>query len=106
MSGEVTLEDRVEIRDLYERFYWALDSGDTELIKASFAPGAKLIRYSGPPQDAEFSAAVGAYFSQHEVGKTYQHHLTSCIVDPDPEGREDFRAVRVYFLHTGVFEPP
>jgi len=104
--SEVTVEDRVMIRDLYERFYMGLNDGDYEAIKACFAPDGGIKRYDGAPSTPEFSAATGQLWNSHEVGKTYQHHVTNVMVQPDPEGREDFRSVRMYFLVTGVWDAP
>jgi hypothetical protein len=104
--SEVSVEDRVLIRELYSRFYMALNEGDAETQKACFAPGGTIRVYSGDEVTPEFSAATGAKWSQDPVGKTYQHHVTNLIVDPDPEGREDYRSARMYFFVTGVWEPP
>jgi hypothetical protein len=69
-------------------------------------PGATITLYSGDVVDPEFSAATGAKWSKDPVGRTYQHHVTNVLVPPESEGREDFRSARMYFLLTGVWEPP
>lgn len=102
----ITIEDRVLIRELYERFYMGLNDGDLAAIQATFAPGGHVTRYSGEPSTAEFAAATGQYWNADPVGRTYQHHVTNVLVSPDPEGREDFCSVKMYFLVTGVWEPP
>jgi hypothetical protein len=104
--SEVTIEDRVLIRELYDTFYMALNDGDADGVVACFAPGGQITRYAGQVSAPEFSAATGVKWSQDPVGRTYQHHVTNLLVKPDPEGREDVRAVRMYFLVTGVWEPP
>jgi len=104
--SEVSVEDRVLIRELYDTFYFALNDGDAETLKACFAPGGHITRYAGDPSTPEFGAATGQKWSKDPVGKTYQHHVTNVVVYPDPEGREDYRSVRMYFLVTGVWEPP
>jgi hypothetical protein len=104
--SEVTVEDRVLIRDLYERFYIGLNDGDYPAIKSCFAPDGGIKRYDGAPSTPEFSAATGQLWNSHPVGKTYQHHVTNVLVKPDPEGRADFRSVRMYFMVTGVWDAP
>jgi hypothetical protein len=104
--GKVSVEDRVLIRELYDRFYWAMNDGDRETQIACFLPDGYLEKYSGEISTPEHSAATGFKWSRDPVGRTYQHHVTNVIVEPDPEGREDHRAVRMYFLVTGVWEPP
>jgi SnoaL-like domain len=104
--SEVTVEDRVLIRDLYDRFYMALNDGDEAVIKASFAPGGHVARYDGAPSTPEFSVATGQLWAADPVGRTYQHLVTNVVVDPDPEGRPDFRLARMYFTVTGVWDPP
>jgi hypothetical protein len=104
--SQVTVEDRVMIRDLYERFYMGLNAGDYETIKGCFLPGVQFKRYDGALSTAEFSAATGQFWNADEVGRTYQHHVTNVRVLPDPEGRADHRNVHMYFMVTGVWEPP
>lgn len=105
-SNPVTVEDRVLIRELYDRLYWAMNHGDREDLIACFAPGGLLRKYNGETSSPEHSAETGYKWSRDPVGRTYQHHVTNVIVEPDPEGRRDHRAVRMYFLVTGVWEPP
>jgi hypothetical protein len=102
----VTVEDRVLIRDLYDRVYIAMNEGDVESFTACFAPGGHLTKYNGEVSTPELSAATGVKWSGDPIGRTYQHHVTNCLVLPDLEGRPDFRRVRMYFLVTGVFDPP
>ena len=56
--------------------------------------------------DFEKSVEIAVNGQQDPVGKTTQHHVTNFIVDPDPEGRDDCRAVRMYFIVTLVESPP
>ncbi len=104
--SEVSVEDRVMIRDLYDRFYFGLNDGSYEEIKSCFAPGGHFARYDGAPSTPEFAAATGQFWNSNPIGKTYQHHVTSVMVKPDPDGRDDHRAGRCYFLVTGVYDPP
>lgn len=102
----ITTEDRVEIRDLYDRFYMALNEGDTDTIRAAFAPGGTVTRYGGDTVSSEGPAQTGQKWSKDPVGQTYQHHVTNVVVDPDPDGDENTCRVRMYFFMTGVWEPP
>jgi hypothetical protein len=104
--SEVTAEDRVMIRELYDRFYMGLNDGDYAAIKACFTPDGGIARYDGEPSTPEFAAATGQFWNENPIGRTYQHHVTSIVVDPDPQGRDDFCKARMYFMVTGVWEPP
>lgn len=104
---DTTVEDRVMIRDLYDRIYWALNTNEPDTIMDLFAPGGVIVRGGvGDTIPASVSAKVAVENASDPVGKTYQHHVSNMIVDPDPEGREDCRAVRIYFMVTAVEEPP
>jgi hypothetical protein len=104
--AEITTDDRVNIRVLYDTFYVALNEGDGDSLKSCFAPGGHITRYAGEPSTPEFAAANGAYWAADPVGSTYQHHVTNILVYPDPDGRDDFCNVKMYFFVTGVWEPP
>ena len=104
--SEITVEDRVLIRELYDRFYMGLNDADGEAIQACFAPGGHIARYDGEPSTPEFATATGEKWNADPIGATYQHHVTNVVVDPDPQGREDHCAARMYFIVTGVYEPP
>jgi len=102
----VSVDDRVLIRDLYDRFYWALNTGGEGLMDC-FAPGAQIERGGvGDTIGPETSLESAEKWAQDPVGVTYQHHVSNMIVDPDPDGREDHRSVRIYFMVTGVENPP
>ena len=104
--GEVTIEDRILIRELYDRCYWALNTADGDGVLACFVPGGHVEQYNGNIVTAEQSAAGAVARQEDPVGKTWQHHVTNFIVEPDPEGNESRRAVKLYFLITLVEEPP
>jgi hypothetical protein len=101
------VEDRVRIRDMYDRFYWAFNSGDAEGARSFFAPGAQVVRRgAGDVITGDQSADGVTRAAQDPVASTFQHHVSNMVVDPDPDGNEDRRRVRIYFLVTGVLEPP
>jgi hypothetical protein len=104
--SRITVEDRVLIRELYDRFYMGLNDADEAAIQACFAPGGHITRYDGEPSTPEFAAATGRAWNADPIGATYQHHVTNVVVDPDPDGRDEYCLARMYFLVTGVYEPP
>jgi hypothetical protein len=61
----VSVEDRVMIRDLYDRFYWAMNDGDRQTQIACFVPSGYLEKYSGRDQ---LSRAFRRYRLQVEPG--------------------------------------
>jgi hypothetical protein len=103
---EVTLEDQILIRRLYDKCYWALNTGDAEGVISSFIPGGIIEMYNGHELPAEASAQGGVANQSDPVMATRQHHITNFIVEPDPEGNPNRRAVRLYFIVTQVIEPP
>lgn len=94
------------IRELYDRFYMGLNDGDGAAIAACFAPGGHIARYDGAPSTPEFATATGQAWKADPIGTTFQHHVTNVVVDPDPQGRDDFCIARMYFFVTGVYDPP
>jgi hypothetical protein len=104
--GEVSVEDEVLIRKLYDKCYWALNTGDEEGVTSCFAPGGYIEMYNGNIVTPEQSAAGGVANQSDPVMATRQHHITNCFVEPDEEGNENRRSVHLYFLVTQVYEPP
>jgi hypothetical protein len=103
---EPTLEDRVLIRELYDRMVWALNTGDADTIRALHHPQMETDRWDHSRSGVDQVAAAAAAWPDDPVNSTRQHHITTFIVDADPEGRDDHRAVRFYFVVTEVKEPP
>jgi hypothetical protein len=104
--GEVSVEDEVLIRKLYDKCYWALNTGDEEGVTSCFAPGGYIEMYNGNIVTPEQSAAGGVANQSDPVMATRQHHITNFFVEPDEEGNENRRSVHFYFLVTQVYEPP
>jgi hypothetical protein len=104
--AEPTLEDRVLIRELYDRALWALNNGEPDVVLALHDPEMETDRWDGAKSGVEGAAKAAEAWPSDPVNRTRQHHITTFIVDPDPEGREDHCAVRFYFLVTEVKEPP
>lgn len=106
MNG-TSVEDRVMIRDLYDRVYWALNSGDEKGVLDCFAPGAQIVRGGvGDTIGPERSAATAVKWQDDPIARTYQHHVTNVLIDPDEDGDPERRSVRAYFMVTAVEEPP
>ena len=103
---EVSVEDEVLIRKLYNKCYWALNTGDAEGVTSCFVPGGYIEMYNGNIVTAEQSAQGGVANQSDPVMATRQHHITNFIVEPDEEGNPNRRSVRLYFLVTQVYEPP
>jgi len=101
-----TMEDRVLIRELYSRLYWAHNFGDAEGVQACFAPGGHTLRHDGEVRPPATSGQTAKTWSGEPVARTRQHHVTNIIVDPDEDGHDDRRKVRAYFFVTEVAEPP
>src|SRR3954451_22963764 len=104
--AEPTVEDRILIRELYDRMVWALNTGDPDTIREVHHPDMELDRWDHAKSGVEETAVAAAAWADDPVNGTRQHHITTFIVDGDPEGREDYRSVRFYFLVTEVSDPP
>jgi hypothetical protein len=104
--SEVSVEDEVLIRRLYNKCYWALNTGDEEGVISCFAPSGHIEMYNGNIVTPEQSAAGGVANQSDPVMATRQHHITNFFVEPDPEGNANRRGVRLYFIVTQVYEPP
>jgi hypothetical protein len=104
--SETSIEDRVLIRGLYDRYHWAMNHGDGDGVRACYAPEAITVRYDGSTVTVDGVVATALKMPDDAVTATRQHHLTLLIVDPDEQGREDCRSVRTYFILTEVREPP
>ncbi len=106
-----TPEQRLQIRDLYDRYSWALDTGDLDGVRALFAPGASITAHAPGGHAAvattpeEVDATIVSWLSDPDVvGR--QHHVTTLLVDPDPEGRPGHWRVRTYFVVTKLSTDP
>lgn len=106
MSSAVTVEDRVLIRDRYDRMVWALNNGDPDGAMECFTPDAEVIRFDGSISGAAETATAARAWPSDPVNATRQHHITTFFVDPDEGGHPDRRRVRFYFLVTEAANPP
>src|SRR5262245_14440794 len=98
------VEDQLLIHDLYARYSWALDTGDTEAYVRLFAAGAVVFetapdrtrRIEGHDQIREFVLR----FHRNPDFPGRQHRISQIVISPDPEGRADRWQVRSYVLTT------
>src|SRR5829696_7595294 len=85
---KLPLEDRAEIEDLYARYMWALDTGDSEGYAACFTPDALVfeVQPDGSVTSGRALAFVeeGYHQDPHFVG--HQHRHDNLVYAPDPEG--------------------
>ncbi len=99
-----SVEDEVRIHDLYARYSWALDTGDTEAYVRLFTPDAVVFetvpegvrRVEGRDAIREFVLR----FHRNPDFPGRQHRISQVLISPDPEGRPDRRRVRSYVLAT------
>lgn len=104
--SELTVEDRVLIRERYDRMVWALNNGDPDGATACFTSDAEVIRFDGSISRAAETATAAKAWPSDPVASTRQHHITTFLVDPDEGGHPERRRVRFYFLVTEVANPP
>lgn len=99
-----SLEDRLLIEELYARYSWALDTGDTDGYVSLFLPDAEVVenlpdrveRCRGHERIREFVLR----FHRRPDFPGLQHRSTQLLIEPDPEGRDDHWLVRSYVLTT------
>lgn len=109
MDGPAT-EDRVAIMDLYARYSWALDTGDTDGYVALFTEDAEAIEET---RDGTIDSRQGRdeirklvlKFHEREDFPGHQHQMAQFVYEPDPERRTDHWVVRCYAWAT-INHPP
>lgn len=103
-------DDVVQIQQLYARYSWALDTGDTDGYLALFAEDAEATEETS---SGELEVRVGRAEIRKLVRKFHdrpdfpghQHQMAQFLFDPDPEGRPDHWVVRSYAWAT-INHPP
>ena len=98
------VEDQLSIHDLYARYSWALDTGDTEAYVRLFTTDAVVYETApegtreieGHDQIREFVLR----FHRNPAFPGRQHRISQILISPDPEGRPDHWQVRSYVLTT------
>ena len=99
-----SVEDTLLIHDLYARYSWALDTGDTEAYVQLYLPDAVVYetRTDGVREAAGHEAirALVRRFHDDPEFPGRQHRTSQLVISPDPDGREDHWLVRGYVLTT------
>ena len=103
-------QDRAEIYELYARYSWALDTGDTEGYLALFTPDAEATEET---RGGEIEVRKGREeirklilkFHERADFPGHQHQMAQFVFEPDPEGRRDHWVVRSYAWAT-INRPP
>ena len=99
-----SVEDTLLIHDLYARYSWALDTGDTDAYVQLYAPDALVLETR--PEGVREARGHGAIrelvmrFHDDPAFPGRQHRTSQLVILPDPEGRTDRWLVRAYVLTT------
>ena len=100
------VEDQLLIHDLYARYSWALDSGDTSAYVQLFATDAVV--YEDTPEGTrqiEGHDQIRQFVLRFHRDPEFpgrQHRMSQIVISPDPEGRADHWHVRSYALTTAT----
>lgn len=109
MKGPST-QDRLEVLELFARYSWALDTGDTDGYVALFAADAEATEET---RDGTIEVRKGhaeirklvLKFHERPDFPGHQHQMAQLVFDPDPDGRPDHWVVRSYAWAT-INHPP
>jgi hypothetical protein len=99
-----SLEDTLLIHDLFARYSWALDTGDTDSYVQLYAPDAVILE--ARPEGVREARGHDAIrelvlrFHNDPAFPGRQHRSSQVVILPDPEGRADRWLVRAYVLTT------
>lgn len=81
----ISVEDRVDLLELYARYAWAYDQGDADGYAALFAEDGRFERPGAP--DAVGPEALAALVTgAHSRGTGYLHVTSSVLVEGTPDG--------------------
>jgi hypothetical protein len=109
MNGP-SVQDRLEIQELYARYCWALDTGDTDGYVALFTEDAEATeetRGGGLEVRKGRPEIRRLVLKFHERGDFpgHQHQMAQFVFEPDPLGRPDHWQVDSYAWAT-INHPP
>jgi hypothetical protein len=97
-------EDVLLIHELYARYSWALDTGNTEDYVRLFLPSATVYESTSTGvNEAMGHDAIRAFVLRFHGNPEFpgrQHRISQIVIDPDPQGRPDHWLVRSYVLTT------
>jgi hypothetical protein len=104
-----SLQDRLEIQDLYARYCWALDTGDTDAYVALFTEDAEATEETPNGVESRRGHAeirkLVLKFHRRADFPGHQHHMSQFVFEPDTLGRVDHWQVRSYAWAT-INHPP
>ncbi len=90
MSGELSVEDQLAIRDTIARCAWALDTGDVAgFVECYCRDGVLLWDVFETPDRWQGEAALrhfAEFFRAQPTSAGRQHHVTNTVIDPAPDG--------------------
>jgi hypothetical protein len=103
-------QDRLEIYELYARYSWALDTGDTDGYVELFTADAEATEET---RDGTLEVRKGRNeirklvlkFHDRKDFPGHQHQMAQFVFDPDLAGRKDHWIVRSYAWAT-INRPP
>ncbi len=103
-------QDRTEIYELYARYSWALDTGDTEGYLDLFTDDAEATEETSTGElevrkgRSEIRKLILKFHERPDF-PGHQHQMAQFVFEPDPEGRADHWVVRSYAWAT-INHPP
>ena len=103
-------QDRLEITELYARYSWALDTGDTDGYVALFTEDAEATeetREGGLEvrKGREEIRKLVLKFHERADFPGHQHQMSQFVFEADPDSRPDHWVVRSYAWAT-INHPP
>lgn len=104
MTSRPAPHDELLIRDLYARYSWALDTGDTDAYVQLYAADA-VIHEQRPDGDRQVRGheEIRAFVRRFHDDPAFpgrQHRTSQLVILPDPQQRENRWLVRAYVLTT------
>jgi hypothetical protein len=105
-----SFQDRTEIYELYARYSWALDTGDTDGYVGLFTTDAEVTEETSSGELEVRKGHDGVRklvlkFHERPDFPGHQHQMTQFVFEPDPKGRPDHWVVRSYAWAT-INRPP
>lgn len=80
-GGQLTAQDLVEIQQLYAKYNWTLDSGDSQGYAATFTPDGVFNNNVGQEAIAKFADGF-----HKGIGSHLKHWNTNLMITPTPTG--------------------
>ena len=89
INTKLSVEDRLEIQELFARYLWATDIGDATGVAACFTETGQLIEGSGEAVSGIEGITGGLTRSWYGRGNWFkgrQHHVDQFLMQPQPDG--------------------